>query len=512
MDDQSTMTMPPLLPCQVEATQRVLTNPYYALIPDMGVGKSRIIINAWRNRHIASPSPVDLLIIAPKGCYLNWLTFPPPKGLDPELGELDKWLTPEEREGTAINYWKADAGKLHTESLQRLLNVTARPRFLTVNVEALNRPGKARDYVYRFVLHRNVMVVIDESTCIDQWTSARTEWITSTLRVISRYRYIMTGLPAPESPMNLFSQYYWLEPRILGENYYSFQNRYAIIEQINFTPMRERTLAKPGRAARVIVGWRSDATAKLAAKIAPHSYRVEIGDVLDLPPQSYSYWDVDMTPEQERAYAEMKARATTALANAKHVTAAQAAHQLALLHHILCGHAKAEDGVVTDIPSFRVDALLEIIAEHVDLARDKAVIFAPYPRALEKIATALAQRYDEESVLRYWGETSQSDRIDARVRIQKDEAARFMVSNPSVGGKGGTWTRPALVIYFANSFDQEDRTQSERRIWRQGQTRPVHYIDMRVRGSIETRIIALLRRKKLVAAELTGDKWREWLE
>jgi hypothetical protein len=498
---------------QKEIARRLVDNPFYAVLAEMGVGKSRPLLRAWMWRNLQSVSnggpPVHLLMIAPKGCYLNWLTFPAPEGLEQEPGELDKWLTPEERASVLECWWQgADAPKYHMKRLEELLRVRTRPRFLTVNVEALNRPGKARDYVMEFAKQGNVLCCIDESTCIDQWESARTMWINDSLRDQVPFRVIMTGLVAPESPMNLFSQYLFLSPRILGSSFHSFRARYAIIEKINFTPMRERTLKNPGRTATVIVGWRSDAVERLAEKIAPFSYRVLAEDVLDLPEKTYSYWDVELTDEQATAYESMRRLALAALPNNQFVTASMAAHQLALLHHITQGHVKTEEGDVIDLPNNRITELLGILSGHAG----KAIVWCPYPRALEKITAALRDAYGEASTLTYWGATGHKARTEARIRIQRDDKARFIVSNQSVGGKGGTWTAATLAIYYGNSFDQEDRQQSEFRFWRQGQTQPVHVIDMRARTTIESRQINLLKQKRLTAAALQGDRYREWLQ
>jgi hypothetical protein len=512
---------------QVEIARYLFHRDYFAVLAEMGTGKSRPLLRAWRGRHDrsmkAGTGPVDLLLIAPKGTYLNWLTFPPPKGCDPEPGELEKWLTPEEYANTEMAHWKAPSSQTKGDKnrLAALLRAE-RPRFFTMNIDALNIAGPGRDYVLKFIAKRNVMIAIDESTVIAHYDAARTNWILYKLRPFVRWRYILTGLVAPESPMNMWAQYFWLDPDILGHSWFGFQQKYAITEMVNFTPVRNRTLEKPGRLTSHIVGWRTDAYEDINQRIAPHSYRVLLDDVVDLPPRTYSYWDVELTPEQEQAYSEMKRIARVVLDDATYVTASMAAHQLALLHHILCGHARAESGAIADIPSNRVKALLEIINDSIGSPEDvrgdpvghpkKAIVFAPYPRTIKKISAALAQAYGEDSVVEYMGATTLPERAEARTRIQQDPDCRFIVSNQSVGGKGGTWTAATLQIFFANSWDQEDRQHAEYRAHRLGQTKSVHIIDMRVPGTIEQRMIALLKSKRLTNAELMGDRYREWLE
>jgi SNF2 family DNA or RNA helicase len=85
------------------------------------------------------------------------------------------------------------------------------------------------------------------------------------------------------------------------------------------------------------------------------------------------------------------------------------------------------------------------------------------------------------------------------------------VSNQSVGKFGNTWTACNLVIYYANSFDNEDRQQSEDRAHRIGQTKYVTYIDLRAKGTIDDKLIQVLRKKINMASTLQGDAFKQWL-
>jgi SNF2 family DNA or RNA helicase len=237
------------------------------------------------------------------------------------------------------------------------------------------------------------------------------------------------------------------------------------------------------------------------------SYRVTKDEVLDLLPKIYKFWDVDLTEEQERAYNQMRDIATTQLADNIFSTASMKLDQLGKMQHILCGHVRQEDGVLFDIPENRTEAIVEILHEHAG----KAIIWAPYPQALRKIAKRLLEEFGEDSTVCYWGETRQEERLIARSRIQNDDKCRFIVSNQSVGKFGNTWTACNLVIYYANSFDNEDRQQSEDRAHRIGQTKYVTYIDLRVKGTIDERLIQVLRKKINMASTLQGDSFKEWL-
>jgi hypothetical protein len=374
-----------------------------------------------------------------------------------------------------------------------------------MNIEALNRVGPARQYLSKFIDGRKVIGCVDESTTIAHESAARTEFI---LDLSNKFvvRRILTGLVAPESPLDLYSQYWFLDWRILGQrSYWGFKNRYAIMEKVNFTPAKLRIQGKKLKDTHVVVGFRN--IDELNKRVMSASYRVTKDEVLDLLPKIYKFWDVDLTEEQERNYYQMRDIATTKLANDEFATASMKLDQLGKMQHILCGHVRQEDGTLFDIPENRTEAIVEILHGHAG----KAIIWAPYPQALRKIAKRLLEEFGEDSTVCYWGETRQEERLIARSRIQNDDRCRFIVSNQSVGKFGNTWTACNLVIYYANSFDNEDRQQSEDRAHRIGQTKYVTYIDLRVKGTLDERLIQVLRKKINMASTLQGDAFKEWL-
>jgi hypothetical protein len=487
---------------QLIAKDLLSNHEYFALIMEMGTGKSRIVIDDWLAR-VTSGLADDLVILAPKGAYLNWI------GTDEELGELDKWVPDEWKDKILVAPWVSGGTAAQQSATNQLLRATV-PRFLTMNIEALNRPGPARQYLLKFVDNRKVIGVVDESTTIAHESASRTKFLLNDMAYRFVTRRILSGLVAPESPMDLYSQYHFLDWRIIGQrSFYGFRNRYAITQKVDFRPMekriRDRNENRRAKEAVVIVSYRN--IDELNQKIMKNSYRVTKDEVLDLLPKIYKFWDVELTAEQERIYRQMHDIATAQLTESNYTTASMKLDQLGKLQHILCGHVRQEDGTLYDIPENRTEAVVEILHEYAG----KAIIWAPYPQALRKIAKRLLEEFGEDSTVCYWGETKLEERLVARGRIQNDDKCRFIVSNQSVGKFGNTWTSCNLVIYYANSFDNEDRQQSEDRAHRIGQTKYVTYIDLRAKGTIDERLIQVLRKKINMASTLQGDAFKQWL-
>jgi hypothetical protein len=494
--------MDPRFKHQGTAVEILGRNDFFALIMEQGTGKSRPVIDDWLAR-ITLGTAQDLVVLAPKGCYLNWI------GTSEEPGELDKWVPEERKPAIHIVAWISGGNKSQQQALDDALHVR-RPRFLAMNIESLNREGEARRYLFKFLHGRKVIGVIDESTTIAHESAARTKFILDKLANHFVSRRILTGLVAPESPMDLFTQYYYLDWKIIGQkSFWGFKNRYAVMEQIDFRPMAQRVgdnqNRKPFRKASIIVSYRN--LEELNQKIMKSSYRVTKDQVLDLPPKIYQFWNVELTEEQHQIYQQMRDIAMAKLAEGVFSTASIKLDQLGKMQHILCGHVRQEDGTLYDIPENRTQAVVDILHNHAG----KAIIWAPYPQALRKITAKLRQEFGDDSTVSFWGETTLDERLEARSRIQSDESCRFIVSNQSVGKFGNTWTACNLVIYYANSFDNEDRQQSEDRAHRIGQTKFVTYIDLRARGTLDEKLIHTLRKKINMSATLQGDKFKEWL-
>jgi len=67
------------------------------------------------------------------------------------------------------------------------------------------------------------------------------------------------------------------------------------------------------------------------------------------------------------------------------------------------------------------------------------------------------------------------------------------------------------MIYFSNGYDLEKRQQSEARIDRIGQTKPMTYIDIIAEDTIDDRIVKALRNKVNIANTIMGENIKEWI-
>ena len=229
-----------------------------------------------------------------------------------------------------------------------------------MNVEALSTK-KGLDFAAKFMRCHKTLLAIDESTTIKNQNAKRTKSILL-LGKQAKYRRILTGSPVTKSPLDLYTQCAFLNEFLLGfTSFYTFRNRYANMIDRNFG----------GRRVQLIGSYKR--LDELAENLKKFSYRVLKEDCLDLPPKVYTRREVDLTPEQNKAYATMKS-AALALLKGKMATAPHVLTQMMRLHQITCGHLKNDDGTITKLKNNRLKELLDLLDE----VEGKVIIWANY--------------------------------------------------------------------------------------------------------------------------------------
>jgi len=337
-------------------------------------------------------------------------------------------------------------------------------------------------------------MAVDESTTIKNPGAKRTKNIVG-LGKYAKYRRILTGSPITKSPLDLYKQCEFLDEYLLDHSsYYTFRTRYAVMRKAHFN----------GRSVEIVVGYKN--LGELSDKIKPFSYRVLKDDCLDLPKKTFMKRIITLTAEQEKVYKQMKEMALAQL-NGKLLTTANALTQLMRLHQITCGHFKANDGSIQTIKNNRLDELTDLLDE----VEGKAVIWAHYQYDVQTIMDAIKKEYGNDSVVDYYGKTPSDERQDNIKKFQEDPRCRFLVGTPSTGGYGITLTAASTMIYYSNGYDLEKRQQSEARIDRIGQTKPMTYIDILCEETVDERIVKALRKKINIATEIMGEKLKDWI-
>jgi SNF2 family DNA or RNA helicase len=467
---------------QQEALTKMSDKPAFALLMAMRTGKSATLLANFGMLE-QKGQVQDLLIIAPAGVYATWLKA------------IDEHVSDELRSRLLIHKWSASATKAEQRDLHWFMNEQGKPRILLVNVEALSSVKRAKDICTQFLGQRSSMCVIDESTVIKSPTSQRTKFINGTLAPLAKYRRILTGLVAPNSPLDVYAQFQFLGPKLLGfSSFYAFRARYAVTKK----------LSVGGRSIDIVVSYRD--VDELRSRIEPHSFRVRLEECYEIRDPIYTVRHVEMTDEQKRVYNDLKNFASAQLEGEEFVSAQQVITQILRMHQVLCGHTRTEEGVLRELSEHRTSALLELLGEY----DGKAIIWCSYDHDIRKVSSALEKEYGKGSVARFWG-GNRSTREDEEAKFFQSPDCRFMVATAAAGGRGRTWVQADLVIYYSNTHDLEHRAQSEERPKGVGKTCAINYVDLMVLGTVDEKIISALRNKINIASTISGDTYKSWL-
>jgi SNF2 family DNA or RNA helicase len=462
---------------QDKALQMSWDKEVFAYFMEMGTGKSKVLIDNIAMLYNAGRIN-GALIVAPKGVYKNWY--------DQEIPNHMPDYVPKK-----MGLWRTDP---NAKDLKPMFSTGAELHILIMNVEAFSTK-KGLQFAHKFLSSHDALMGVDESTTIKNPSAKRTKNILS-LRSLTKYRRILTGSPVTKSPLDLFSQCNFLDPWLLDQSsYYSFRTRYAICRKIQVH----------GRQVEIVVGYRN--LGELSEKIKPFSDRVLKDDCLDLPKKTYLKRTIELSDDQKKVYKQMKQEALAVL-NGKMVTSATVITQLMRLHQITCGHFTSDDGTIQEIKNNRIPQLMDILEE----VEGKAVIWAHYRYDIEKIVEAISKKYGNNSVVTYYGDTTTDERAAAIRKIQDPESpVRFIVGTPQTGGYGITLTGASTMIYYSNGYDLEKRQQSEARIDRIGQEKPMTYIDIMAEDTVDMKIVKSLRQKVNIATEIMGEELKDWI-
>ena len=468
----------PCLPFQLDIFAAARLMPVFALAPvAMGTGKTKMILDIAADKFMRGE--IDTLcVIAPNGVQKQWIDRAIPEHMTDSIK-------------VAAATWKVNLKKPLPDEV-----TTPKPgvlRIATFNVEAFSaEAGKAFMAARAFCATGRTMLVIDESSRIKSFKAIRTK-IIDKLRQYSVVRATLSGTPITRGLEDLWSQYQFLNPAIIGiGSFWAFRGRYCVTMQIPGAPAN----------ALKVVGYRN--VEEFVAKIAPVTFVVP-KTVLGLPPKTYEQREVEMTPDQKRLYKALSDELVADLRARRIQTPANAAVRLLRLQQLLSGHiveveetvngAGDEVKILTSQPieSRRLGVLYDVLCEH----DGPAVIWARFTNDIEDIASFLQEQ--GHRVVTYFGETSTKDREEA-VRAFKAGEVDYFVANPDAAGTGLDGLQVAqLAVYYSNSFRAESRWQSEDRIHRLGMAGSAHFIDLVVPNSTDGLVLKNLTDKGNVA-------------
>lgn len=481
----------------------------FGLLWEMGVGKTKPSIDLAA--YLAQRNSIGgVIVVAPNGVHTNWVT--------------DELPTHFSIPYQAHPYYITQAGQVeHEKSLRKMLHadfpVLTLSYHALLNERLLDGTEKRDDFVptggilMDFIKKHRPIVIYDESSKLKN-PKGKMAMRGRALSRYSEWKRILEGTPVTNGPTDLYSQF-----MLLDENFWNFHGISTFTAFKNeFTiqvPMKGIVLKKKngeprkGKFANPMRNAGPKNLDKLYRLIEPVSHRLLKEDVLDLPPKTYQYRPFQLSPRQREVYEKLRKEYMVLIDN-NLITAEMPIVRVLRLHQVTSNYLPSESGeedlLVDPSKNPRLEALEELCEE----VPHQCIIWARFKKDSEFIAKMLDSI--KRTWVRYDGDTSDAKKTEA-VASFKGGQAQFIIGRTQSGlARGQTLVCAKTVIYYNNTFALGDRLQSEDRAHRIGQTDPVLYWDLVAERTVDRHIVDSLRSKFDIAAQVTQDQLRDWLQ
>ncbi len=293
------------------------------------------------------------------------------------------------------------------------------------------------------------------------------------------HRLILTGTPVENNTQELWSQFAFLNPGLLGSlNYFK------------------------GAFTRPIEKEQNEGSMQLLRKIVfPFILRRTKGDVArELPPKVESFYYCAMTEEQQQVYNRWRDYYRAHVMQQIDLQGLQKSRMYVLegltkLRQICCHPRLTEEKYHHDSGKF--EALKEFL-ENILAEKHKVLIFSQFVRMLKIMCGHL----DEQKIPYAYLDGHTQNREQAVEQFQNDPATKIFLISLRAGGVGLNLTAADYVIIYDPWWNPAVEMQAVDRTHRLGQDKQVFAYRLIARNSVEEKILQLQERKKALVADL----------
>lgn len=362
-----------------------------------------------------------------------------------------------------------DVNVLYGDRARRLKLLKQEADIYVVNHDGAKIIGPAlaeRDDIDIVVVDELAQVARNKST--DRWKAL--DLIINKQQQGNRWAWGLTGTPTPNDPTDAWAQCLLIKPGSVPPYYSRFRD--VVMRQVS----HHVWVPKP------------DAQQTVFDAMQP-AIRFSREECVDLPECMVQTLEVELTPEQKKAYNEMFTRLRTEAAEGD-LVALNEAIKISKLVQIACGVAYDVEGNEVTIPSQpRLDAVLEVIKG----AESKVIVFVPFVSSINHVARFIASQGIGVECIHGGVPKTERDRIfDA---FQRRDDPQVLVAQPAAMSHGLTLTKASVVVWYAPINSNDIYEQACARITRPGQKLKQFIIN--IEGCVaERKIYARLRNKQ----------------
>lgn len=359
---------------------------------------------------------------------------------------------------------------LHTTAEKRKERLARETDFYIINHSGLK-------IVEREVIKRDDidLIIVDEAA---DYRNAQTDRYAVLHRVAAKKKlWMASGAPTPNAPTDAWALARLVDPSRVPQYFTQFKRQTMNqITQFKWAPK---------------VGSHLDAYAALQPAV-----RFKKSECLDLPPVTYTTRRCELSPEQQKAYTEMKNYFVTE-AQTTQITAVNAADKIGKLRQILCGCVKDPGGnAYTTIPH---EPRFRVLMETVEQAAAKVLIIVPFKGIAQSLVDEIMAYHEKAKDGKRCelvnGDVSIGERNRIFQAFRDDPGLNELVCHPAVMSHGLNMTQADMVVFYAPIYSNDQSGQVMDRINRPGQTRKMTIVRISS-GPLEDGIYRMVEGKR----------------
>lgn len=442
-------------PHQVEAIEYVTNRVNVSLFDEQGLGKTKIVIEALCNN--MEQAIIDgALIICKKSLIENWKD-------EIETHSHLKYIV------------------LRGSANEKGLKFMGYSHFYIINYESVI--GEVERLIM-FLKIRKMAIVLDESHKIKNPDAKTTEAILE-LKDLAKKRIIISGTPIANKPLDLWTQFYFLDNgTLLGSDYNEFKKTYSIdLKDDNLHEQKEKFN-------------------KLREIILSNSIRRLKKDVLELPEKIYIDKYVQIDGQQKRIYDILKGELYIEITNingGKIIDESEEILKKLLRLAQIASNPFLIDKAYNETPAkFPV---LDTLIENIIMQKEKVIVWSCFVDNIR----ILYKRYKRFGSLMLYGDIPIEKRNEIVKQFKNDKEFMVLIANPAAAREGLTLTSANNAIYLDRNFNLVDYLQSQDRIHRISQTKECKIYKLIAKDTIDEYIDEIIYKKHKLAEYVQGD-------
>jgi SNF2 family DNA or RNA helicase len=407
-----------------------------------------------------------VVILAPMGVHHDWAKD--------VIAEAIPNIYPDGLEHHILDWMSSIAGS--TKFNKHVVETLKKPGlvFFCADTNSLTSQ-RLRSYIEDFIESRSCLLVLDESHYFKNPHAKRTRFIMRKSKKAS-FKRLLTGTPLV-TPFDLWSQFYCLDPAILGERFVPFKTQYGIFEKKFFGP----------RVVNLVTGYKNldDLKAKIAPFASWRTYDETFPDNPGVAPLRRAYFE--LSPEYRKAYNQLAEEYILQLEKGE-VLVNNALVMMLRLNQVARGFVNTDNGE-QPIPG-KNHAIERLVHEVLERPGEKIVIWCRFVPNVTSCLEALTEA--GVVCVRHDGQISEEQRDLNRLAFQTDPKVRAVVGTSATGGMGKDFSAGSTVIFYDSDFILNNRIQAFDRVRGVNQGRIVQQIDLCALNTVDERCLFLL--------------------